>query len=139
MPGPLIVSLVAAAILIQVAVLSTTIFLHRTATHRALVLHPGVAWMFGLLYLVLIVAAALTMVVAGGADNISSIFRNTMVQSAVPDAIRGRLQGVFIVVVAGGPRLQGRWLIATTPTAAWRCPAAPDRHHAAMRAAESTI
>ena len=55
--------------------------------------------------IVLIVAAALTLVVAGGADNISSIFRNTMVQAAVPDAIRGRLQGVFIVVVAGGPRL----------------------------------
>ena len=54
--------------------------------------------------LVLIVAAALTLVVAGGADNVSSIFRNTMVQAAVPDAIRGRLQGVFIVVVAGGPR-----------------------------------
>jgi MFS family permease len=55
--------------------------------------------------LVLIVVACLTLVVAGGADNVSSIFRNTMVQAAVPDAIRGRLQGVFIVVVAGGPRL----------------------------------
>ncbi len=42
----LILSLVAAAILVQVAVFSTTIFLHRTATHRALVLHPAVAWMF---------------------------------------------------------------------------------------------
>ena len=28
-----------------------------------------------------------------------------MMQAAVPDAIRGRLQGIFIVVVAGGPRL----------------------------------
>jgi hypothetical protein len=28
-----------------------------------------------------------------------------MMQSAVPDAIRGRLQGIFIVVVAGGPRV----------------------------------
>jgi hypothetical protein len=28
-----------------------------------------------------------------------------MLQAAVPDAIRGRLQGVFIVVVAGGPRV----------------------------------
>jgi stearoyl-CoA desaturase (delta-9 desaturase) len=42
----LIVSLVAAVVLIQVAVFSTTIFLHRTATHRALVLHPAVAWIF---------------------------------------------------------------------------------------------
>jgi stearoyl-CoA desaturase (Delta-9 desaturase) len=44
----LIVSLVVAAVLIQVAVFSTTIFLHRTATHRALTLHPGVAWLFRL-------------------------------------------------------------------------------------------
>jgi stearoyl-CoA desaturase (delta-9 desaturase) len=42
----LIASLVAALVLIQVAVFSTTIFLHRTATHRSLVLHPAVAWMF---------------------------------------------------------------------------------------------
>jgi stearoyl-CoA desaturase (delta-9 desaturase) len=41
-------SLVVAAVLIQVAVFSTTIFLHRTATHRALVLHPAVAWIFRL-------------------------------------------------------------------------------------------
>jgi stearoyl-CoA desaturase (delta-9 desaturase) len=42
----LIISLAAAALLIQVAVFGTTIFLHRTATHRALVLHPAVAWLF---------------------------------------------------------------------------------------------
>ncbi len=42
---------------------------------------------------------------AGGADNVSAIYRSTMMQSAVPDAIRGRLQGIFIVVVAGGPRV----------------------------------
>jgi stearoyl-CoA desaturase (delta-9 desaturase) len=42
----LILSLVVAVILIQVAVFSTTIYLHRTATHRALTLHPSVAWMF---------------------------------------------------------------------------------------------
>ena len=39
-------SLVVAAILIQVAVFGTTIYLHRSATHRALILHPAVAWMF---------------------------------------------------------------------------------------------
>ncbi|MFF8711076.1 MFS transporter [Streptomyces sp. NPDC015184] len=42
---------------------------------------------------------------AGCADNASMVFRNTMLQAAVPDEMRGRLQGVFIVVVAGGPRL----------------------------------
>lgn len=45
----LVLSLVTAFVLIQVAVFSTTIFLHRTATHRALVLHPAVAWVFRLL------------------------------------------------------------------------------------------
>jgi stearoyl-CoA desaturase (delta-9 desaturase) len=43
-----ILSLVTAFVLIQVAVFGTTIFLHRTATHRALVLHPAVAWVFRL-------------------------------------------------------------------------------------------
>jgi stearoyl-CoA desaturase (delta-9 desaturase) len=43
---PFIIALVVSAILTQVAVLGTTIFLHRTATHKALVLHPAVAWMF---------------------------------------------------------------------------------------------
>jgi MFS family permease len=42
---------------------------------------------------------------AGAADSASMIFRNTMMQMAAPDQMRGRLQGIFIVVVAGGPRL----------------------------------
>jgi stearoyl-CoA desaturase (delta-9 desaturase) len=42
----LIVSLIVAAILIQVAVFSTTIYLHRTATHKALELHPAVVFGF---------------------------------------------------------------------------------------------
>ncbi|WP_328721914.1 MFS transporter [Streptomyces sp. NBC_00247] len=42
---------------------------------------------------------------AGCADTFSMVFRGTMLQAAVPDRMRGRLQGVFIVVVAGGPRL----------------------------------
>ncbi len=42
---------------------------------------------------------------AGAADSVSMVFRSTMLQAAVPDEMRGRLQGVFIVVVAGGPRL----------------------------------
>ncbi|WEH33216.1 MFS transporter [Streptomyces sp. AM 4-1-1] len=47
----------------------------------------------------------LFLALAGCADTISMVFRNTMLQAAVPDDMRGRLQGVFIVVVAGGPRL----------------------------------
>jgi MFS family permease len=47
----------------------------------------------------------LFLAVAGCADTISMVFRNTMLQSAAPDDMRGRLQGVFLVVVVGGPRL----------------------------------
>jgi MFS family permease len=49
--------------------------------------------------------ALLFLAVAGAADNVSAIFRTTILQSATPDEFRGRLQGVFTVVVAGGPRL----------------------------------
>ncbi|MBA2464799.1 MAG: MFS transporter [Nocardioidaceae bacterium] len=41
---------------------------------------------------------------SGAADMVSSAYRNTILQVAAPDQLRGRLQGVFIVVVAGGPR-----------------------------------
>lgn len=50
-------------------------------------------------------AACGALAVAGAADAVSSVFRQTVLQSAAPDHARGRLQGVFIVVVAGGPRL----------------------------------
>jgi MFS family permease len=42
--------------------------------------------------------------ISGMADMVSSAYRSTMLQVAAPDQMRGRLQGVFIVVVAGGPR-----------------------------------
>jgi len=43
--------------------------------------------------------------IAGAADVISAVFRNTILQLAVPDALRGRLSSVQIAVVTGGPRL----------------------------------
>ena len=46
MLASLVLCLVSAAIIIQIAVFSTTIYLHRTATHKALVMHPAVAWLF---------------------------------------------------------------------------------------------
>jgi MFS family permease len=49
---------------------------------------------------------ALTFLAIGGAaDMVSSAFRSTILQQAASDELRGRLQGVFTVVVAGGPRL----------------------------------
>ena len=49
--------------------------------------------------------AAVFLVLAGAADAVSAVFRTTILQAASPDELRGRLQGVFIVVVAGGPRM----------------------------------
>jgi MFS family permease len=49
--------------------------------------------------------AAVFLALAGAADMISMVFRSAILQSAATDEMRGRMQGVFIVVVAGGPRL----------------------------------
>jgi len=42
---------------------------------------------------------------AGGADVISAVFRNTTQLLIVPDGLRGRISAINIFVVAGGPRL----------------------------------
>jgi MFS family permease len=47
----------------------------------------------------------LFLALSGAADMISAAYRSTILQSAAPDYLRGRLQGVFTVVVAGGPRM----------------------------------
>lgn len=49
--------------------------------------------------------AVLLLAVGGAADLVSAVFRQSMLQTYAPDEMRGRLQGVFTVVVAGGPRL----------------------------------
>ncbi|KTS05624.1 MFS transporter [Microbacterium testaceum] len=68
----------------------------------------------------LIVLAAVTLAISGAADNVSAIYRSTMMQAAVPDAMRGRLQGIFIVVVAGGPRVGALYAgTLATLTALW--------------------
>ena len=53
----------------------------------------------------MLVAAILMLVLGGAADMASSAFRTSMLMTAATDAVRGRLRGVFIVVVAGGPRI----------------------------------
>ncbi|WP_211348836.1 MFS transporter [Nocardioides litoris] len=53
----------------------------------------------------LLVAAVLFLAVGGAADMASAAFRSSMLQAAATDEVRGRLQGIFIVVVAGGPRV----------------------------------
>ncbi|MEA4945738.1 MAG: MFS transporter [Propionicimonas sp.] len=53
----------------------------------------------------MLVVAIVMLAVGGAADMASAAFRQTMLLAATDDAVRGRVQGVFIVVVAGGPRL----------------------------------
>ena len=47
--------------------------------------------------------AVLLLAVAGAGDLVSAVFRSSMLQTVATDEMRGRMQGVFIVVVAGGP------------------------------------
>ena len=49
--------------------------------------------------------AAAFLALGGAADLMSMVFRQSILQTVVTDELRGRMQGVFTVVVAGGPRL----------------------------------
>ncbi|MEU7086043.1 MFS transporter [Streptomyces achromogenes] len=49
--------------------------------------------------------AVVFLAAAGVADMVSMVFRGAILLSAATDEMRGRMQGVFTVVVAGGPRL----------------------------------
>jgi MFS family permease len=65
----------------------------------------------------------LLLALAGAADLVSAVYRQTILQTYAPDEMRGRMQGVFIAVVAGGPRLgdlrAGAMAAATTATISW--------------------
>jgi len=64
--------------------------------------------------------AALALVGMGASDEISAIFRGTMLLMATPDAMRGRLQGIFTVVVTGGPRVGDLYIgVFATAVALW--------------------
>ena len=52
-----------------------------------------------------LILSLIFLAIAGAADNVSAVFRQTMLQAATPDNYRGRLQGINTVVIAGGPRL----------------------------------
>jgi MFS family permease len=67
--------------------------------------------------------AVVLLAVAGAADLVSAVYRQTILQTYAPDEMRGRMQGVFIAVVAGGPRLgdlrAGGTAAASSPGVAW--------------------
>ncbi len=49
--------------------------------------------------------AMAALAVAGAADSVSAVCRSTILQTATPDAMRGRMSSIFTLVVAGGPRV----------------------------------
>lgn len=51
------------------------------------------------------VVGLLLLAIAQGADTVSSIFRQTILQLEVPDALRGRLNAINMMFVFGGPTL----------------------------------
>ncbi|MFI1839215.1 MFS transporter [Streptomyces olivaceoviridis] len=80
----------------------------RARRHGWMVIGAVVAWGlavagFGLSANLWVAVAFLA--VAGVADMVSMVFRGAILLSAATDEMRGRMQGVFTVVVAGGPRL----------------------------------
>lgn len=101
---------------------------HGRAIRRAITVFGVFVFAFGVVLLITgtsaeaplnvpaLIAACIALAGAGGADEVSAIFRSTMLQAATPDAMRGRVQGVFIVVVTGGPRLGDAYigLVAAT-------------------------
>jgi MFS family permease len=64
--------------------------------------------------------AMVFLAIAGAADVVSAIFRSTILQVTVPDRLRGRLSGIFSLVVTGGPKLGD---VEAGLIAAWFTPA----------------
>ncbi|MGO2112246.1 MAG: MFS transporter, partial [Pseudoclavibacter sp.] len=97
---------------------------HGVAISSAIIVYGGFTSMFGVVVLggvlgwfgdvgedfsqvswVALILALVALLGTGAADEVSAIFRATMLLTAVPDEMRGRTQGLFMAVVAGGPRL----------------------------------
>jgi MFS family permease len=87
----------------------------------AIVCWGGAVALSGLAHALWLAVALLAL--AGAADLVSAVYRQTILQTYAPDEMRGRMQGVFIAVVAGGPRLgdlrSGATAAATSTTFSW--------------------
>jgi MFS family permease len=87
----------------------------------AIVCWGGAVALSGLAHSLWLAVALLAL--AGAADLVSAVYRQTILQMYAPDEMRGRMQGVFIAVVAGGPRLgdlrAGATAAGTSTTFSW--------------------
>jgi predicted MFS family arabinose efflux permease len=86
----------------------TTGWVHRVRRQGRAVIVAVIVWgaaiaCFGVTHWLPLALALLA--VAGWADVLSAVFRGTIIQLAVPDALRGRLMGVHMAVVTAGPRI----------------------------------
>lgn len=118
------------------------VHLHGLAVSRAITVYGGFVALLGLVILAMTLGwggpvgadwsqvswvalgvAAIAFAGMGASDEISAIFRSTMMLTAAPDDMRGRTQGLFMVVVAGGPRIGDLYAgAAATLIALWAPP-----------------
>lgn len=111
---------------------------HGIAISRAITVYGAFVLLFGLgafamtridheagpgwsgIYWPALIVLSLAMAGMGASDEVSAIFRGSMIIQAAPDEMRGRLQGVFITVVTGGPRIGDLYAgILATAVALW--------------------
>jgi MFS family permease len=90
------IALAASAQAVFVALLGVLLWAFPSVPPDAVAAHPDA---------LALVALCLVIALAGAADNVAGIFRTTMMQQATPDSMRGRLQGLFTLVLTAGPRV----------------------------------
>ncbi|GAA3591239.1 MFS transporter [Agrococcus terreus] len=114
---------------------------HGVAVARSIMVYGGCSALFGVVLLGMqlglggevgasledvswpaLALGALALAGMGASDEISAIFRSTMLLTAAPDDMRGRTQGIFTVVVAGGPRIGDLYAGAAASLVALWCP-----------------
>jgi MFS family permease len=88
-----------------VAILVVSYIYAASIVAAGLVLLAATVWPRDGVHTVAIVALAAVLAAGGAADGISAIFRGAILQAAVPDHLRGRVQSIFTIIVTGGPRV----------------------------------
>jgi MFS family permease len=85
------------AVLIMVAIWGLAMAAFGLATLATAHGVGAVAWTFSV--------ALVMLAIAGAADAFSAVFRSVILQLETPDALRGRVSSIHILVVTGGPRI----------------------------------
>jgi hypothetical protein len=86
----------------------TTRWLEHVRRLGLIVIAAVVAWGFAIAAAGLVSslwAAAAMLAIAGAADSVSAVCRTVINQSVTPDAMRGRMSAVYMLVVNSGPRV----------------------------------